>query len=281
MNPQQQNTNSNPEQSQATATTGGAPAAPANEPKPKNAAPPKGNPNSTQNTLQISEIRDGLVIMNDGSFRSVVMCKSINFDLMSPEEREGVEYAYQGFLNSLYFEIQIFVRSTKVDISPYLQKLAKIKNEHDNMLLAVLMEDYLDFIAGIAEESNIMDKKFYVVIPYYHNPDTRAIAQASKGFLSTMFGNKEHKVTINEGTMIAAKDELKNRVQSVLGGLQQCGVQGIPLNTEELIELYYDSYNPDTAVRQPIRNFNELTAPVITKGQGEAKQPGLDKELGT
>jgi hypothetical protein len=66
----------------------------------------KSNPNSTQNLLHIAEIRDGVVIMNDGSFRSVLMCRSINFDLMSPEEREGVEYAYQSFLNSLYFELQ-------------------------------------------------------------------------------------------------------------------------------------------------------------------------------
>ena len=76
------------------------------------------NPNSTQNSLQIAEVRDGIVIMNDGSFRSVVMVKSINFDLMSPQEQEAVEYSYQGFLNSLYFPIQIFLRSQKVDLQP-------------------------------------------------------------------------------------------------------------------------------------------------------------------
>ena len=89
--------------------------------------PIKTNPNSTQNTLQIAEIRDGIVIMNDGSFRSVIMLKSINFDLMSNEEREGVEYGYQGFLNSLYFPVQIFVRSQKVDLRPYLDRLEKIR----------------------------------------------------------------------------------------------------------------------------------------------------------
>lgn len=240
---------------------------------------PKSNPNSTQNTLQIAEIRDGVVIMNDGSFRSVVMCKSINFDLMSPEEREAVEFAYQNFLNSLYFEIQIFVRSSKVDIRPYLEKLDKIRSEHDNMLLAVLMEDYLDYIAALAEQTNIMDKKFYVVIPYYQNLDTRKVAQASKGFMNTIFGTKETKVVINESVLENAKNELKNRIGAVLSGLMQCGVQGVPLDTQELIELYYDSYNPDTATRQPLKNFNDMTAPVITKGQGMAPQPNLDREL--
>src|SRR5487761_1566903 len=99
------------------------------------------NPNSTQNTLQIAEVRDGIVIMNDGSYRSVVMVKSINFDLMSSQEQESVEYSYQGFLNSLYFPIQIFERSQKVDLRPYIEKLDKIRSEHDNMLLALLMED--------------------------------------------------------------------------------------------------------------------------------------------
>src|SRR6476620_10532382 len=111
------------------------------------AAQPKSNPNSTQNTLQIAEIRDGIIIMNDGSFRSVIMAKSINFDLMSPQEREAVEYSYQGFLNSLYFPIQIFIRSQKVDLRPYIEKLDKIRTEHDNMLLALLMEDYIQFLA--------------------------------------------------------------------------------------------------------------------------------------
>ena len=249
-----------------------------NQPQPSTKPVAKSNPNSTQNTLQISEIRDGVVIMNDGSFRSVIMCNSINFDLMSPQEREAVEYSYQNFLNSLYFEIQIVVRSSKIDIGPYLEKLDKIRNEHDNMLLAVLMEDYLNYIDMLAEQTNIMDKKFYVVVPYYQNLDTRKIAQASKGFLDTIFGSKEKKVVINEQTLTDAKTELKNRINAVTGGLMQCGVQCVPLDTQELIELYYDSYNPDTATRQPIRNFNDLTAPVVTKGHGYAPQPNLDKE---
>lgn len=243
------------------------------------AAPVKTNPNSTQNTLLINEVRDGVVIMNDGSFRSVVMLKSINFDLMSPQEREGVEYAYQGFLNSLYFPVQIFVRSQKVDLGPYIEKLDKIRGEHDNMLLALLMDDYINFMADLASQTNIMDKKFYVVIPYFPVADTQKAVQASKGFITGIFGQKDQAITINEGDLEAAKTELRNRVQSVLNGLLQCGVQGLPLDTQELIELYYDAYNPDTATRQQLKNFNDLTAPVVTKGVGHAYQPNLDREM--
>ncbi len=242
----------------------------------------KTNPNSTQNTLQIAEIRDGIVIMNDGSFRSVIMVKSINFDLMSPQEREGVEYGYQGFLNSLYFPVQIFVRSQKVDLRPYIEKLDKIRTEHDNMLLSLLMEDYIGFIDGLSQQTNIMDKKFYVVIPYFPVTDIQKAITQSKNFFSGLkgiFNTKEQHVTINEADLAKAKDELRNRIQAVLGGLQQCGIPGLPLDTQELIELYYDSYNPDTATRQQLKNFDDLSVPIVQKGEGNAEQPNLNREL--
>lgn len=242
----------------------------------------KSNPNSTQNALHIAEIRDGIVIMNDGSFRTVLMVKSINFDLMSNEERESIEYAFQGFLNSLYFPVQIFIRSQKVDIRPYLERLDKIRQEHDNMLLALLMEDYLGFVDNLALQTNIMDKKFYVVIPYFPTLDVQKALTQSKNFFSGLkglFNSKEQHVVINERDLVTAKDELRNRVQAVLGALQQCGIQGLPLDTQELIELYYDTYNPDTATRQQLKNFDDINTPVVTKGRGNAPQPGLDRTL--
>lgn len=254
--------------------------------QPVNGAPPSGaatskapaNPNSTQNALLISEIRDGVVIMNDGTFRAVIMCKSINFDLMSPQEREAVEFSYQGFLNSLYFPVQIFVRSQKVDLRPYLERMDKIRTEQENMLLGLLMEDYIAFLTDISQQTNIMDKKFYLVIKY---PDTdqdvrKAIKQSTSFFTGLgelVRPSKPAKVVINEAVLETAKTELRNRVQAAMQGLAQAGVQSLPLDTEELIELYYDVYNPDTATRQQIRNFNDLTAPIITKA-GET-QPDM------
>jgi hypothetical protein len=243
---------------------------------------PVTHPNSTQNSLQVAEVRDGIVIMNDGSFRSVVMVKSINFDLMSPQEQESVEYAYQGFLNSLYFPVQIFIRSQKVDLRPYIEKLDKIRTEHDNMLLALLMEDYIGYIDALSQQTNIMDKNFYVVIPFFPVVDVQKGIEQSKNFLTGLggvFKPKEQHVVINEVDLENAKTELRNRVQATLGGLQQCGIQGIPLDTQELIELYYDTYNPDTATRQQLKDFNSLTVDIITKGQGAAPQSHLQGEL--
>lgn len=243
---------------------------------------PEEHPNSTQNMLQIAEVRDGIVIMNDGSFRSVIMVKSINFDLMSPQEQEAIEYSYQGFLNSLYFPIQIYMRSQKVDLQPYIEKLDKIRTEHDNMLLALLMEDYIGYIGALSEQTNIMDKNFYVVIPYFSEVSAQKALDQSKNFLTgvgRLFKPKEQHVVINEADLENAKSELRNRVQAVLAGLMQCGVQGIPLDTQELIELYYDTYNPDTATRQRIRNIDDLTVDMVTKGQGKAPQAHLQQEL--
>lgn len=250
--------------------------------RPQQAPVAPSNPNSTQNTLQIAEIRDGIVIMNDGSFRAVVMAKSINFDLMSLNEQESVEYAYQGFLNALYFPVQIFIRSQKVDIQPYIEKLDKIRTEHDNMLLALLMEDYIGYIDNLSHSTNIMDKRFFIVIPFASTPEAEKALTTNKGFLSgfaNLMNNKEQRVVINEQQLEKAKTELRNRVQAVMGGLQQCTVQSTPLDTEELIELYYDTYNPDTATRQHIKNFNDLTADIVTKGEGQAPQAHLQGNM--
>ena len=220
--------------------------------------------------------------MNDGSYRSVILAQSINFDLMSPQEREAVEFSYQGFLNALYFPIQILIRSQKVDLGPYIQKLDKLHNEQDNMLLAYLMDDYIGYIQALAQETNIMDKQFYIVIPYFPEATTQRAAQASKGLINKLLGGGKRKqvITINEAELEAAKTELKNRVQSVLSSLLQLGVQGIPLDTQELIELYYDVYNPDTGTHQRTLSRADFSAPVVSKGQGNANQPHLDAEVG-
>lgn len=243
-------------------------------------AKPPVNPNSTQNSLQIAAIRDGIVIMRDGSFRAVVMAKSINFDLMSPSEQEAVEYAYQGFLNSLYFDIQIFMRSRKIDMTPYLDRLNKQRHDVDNMLLGMLMEDYMYFIEDLVQQTNIMSKQFYIVVPYFSQLQAGQAVKSGAGFLGgLMGGGNKGKVSIDESLLEKAKTELKNRVQSIMNGLLQMGVQSMPLDTQELIELYYNAYNPDTATRQTLNNMNNLNVPITTKGPGQAPKPNIGVTL--
>lgn len=224
---------------------------------------------STQNSLLLSELRDSMVIMEDGSFRAVIACKSINFDLMSSREREGVEYSYQNFLNALYFPIQIFIRSQRVDIGPYLDKLSEIRRNQDNMLLNVLMDDYIDYIDALSQEANIMDKSFFVIVPFFPAGEQINVAAQSKGFLTTLFGGGKKNTTITKVdnvTYAKAKEEIKNRVDSVLSGLMQVGVQAVQLNTKQLGELYYNVYNPDTAVREPLGDFSSVTQMYTRRG---------------
>lgn len=235
-------------------------------------AKPK-NPNSSQNTLLFSEIRDNMVVMSDGSFRAVVACKSINFDLMSSREREGIEYSYQNFLNALNHPVQILVRSQRIDIAPYIDKLIDIRNSQDNMLLGVLMDDYINFIDILSQEANIMDKSFFIAIPYYTQEATGSLVEQSKGFFGKLFSKPGNVIAkIDTQTYERAKTEVKNRVDGVMAGLFQLGVQSVQLNTKQLGELYYNFYNPDIAVRQPLGDFNNMTTTFVRKGDENAGQ---------
>lgn len=240
------------------------------------ATPPKPavNPNTAQNTLQIAEVRENMVIMRDGSFRAVVACKSINFDLMSSREREGIEYSYQNFLNSLYFPAQIFIRSQRVDIGPYIDRLVAMRRNQDNMLLGVLMDDYINFIDVLSQEANIMDKSFFIVVPFYPGGDLSDLRDQAKGFFGKLFAKPSAEtIKIDEASYAKAKDEIGNRVNAVMSGLFQMGVKSVQLNTKELGELYYNIYNPDTAVREPLGDFDNVTSTYVTKGQGDAPRP--------
>src|SRR5262249_4672819 len=144
---------------------------------------------------------------------------------------------------------------------PYLEKLDKIRGEQDNMLLGLLMEDYVAFLDDISQQTNIMDKKFYLVIKFPDiEVDVRKALKQSTGFFTGLAGllgsNNAQHINIDEASLEKAKTELRNRVQAVMEGLAQCGVQSLPLDTKELIELYYDAYNPDTATRQQLKNFD-------------------------
>lgn len=236
------------------------------------AAPPQvvENPLSTQATLMFSELRDGIVIMKDGSFRAVIACQSINFDLMSEQEREGVEYSYQNFLNSLNFTTQILVRSQKVDIGPYIERLINLRRNNDNMLLGVLMDDYINFIDELSREANIMDKSFFIIVPYYSSPDMEQTIQQTKNFFKALSKNKGQTVTrINRDVYNKAIEELNNRTEAIVSGLFQIGIHSVRLNTKELSQLFYNFNNPDTAVREPLVDFSQMATLYVKKGTKE------------
>lgn len=245
----------------------------------KSVTPPKKTRNkqmSTQSHLPFSEIKDGIVVMRDGSLRMIILCSPTNFDLKSPAEKDAIEFAYQGFLNGLHFPIQIIVQSRKIDLDAYLTKLEGIQSNQANPLLASLMEDYVLNIRGLLDEVNIMEKRFYVVVPYY----TDILSKAN--ILTKLRGatNSNTEVTQTTGEYEQRKRDLLQRTNLVATGLAQVGVRAAVLNTQEVIELFYNSYNIAESQSQTLTSIADVSTPAVTRtGPLVAPQNPTTKEV--
>ena len=126
-----------------------------------------------------------------------------------------------------------------------------------------------------------MDKSFYIVVPYYPADDMTSAVNTSKNLFSSLFSTEKHvHIRIDKDAYDKAKSEIQNRVNVVQNGLFQMGVRGVQLGTKEVAALFYNVYNPDTAVRQPLVDFELVTGTYVEKGQGGANQPQLNRSQG-
>lgn len=204
-------------------------------------------PNSTQQFVDVEKIHDGIVELKNGSIRAVVMVGGINFELKSEEEQDSIIYAYQNFLNSLDFSLQILIHSRKLNIDRYLEKMATIREREENELLRNQVGEYIEFVRGFVKENEIMSKNFFVVIPY----DGGGIAQIKKGISSLLpFGGKKESAKEKQETFEQKITQLRQRVDQVVSGLERVGLRAIVLNDDELTELYYNLYNPETIQKE-------------------------------
>jgi hypothetical protein len=194
---------------------------------------------------------------------------------MSAQEQNAVEFAYQGFVNSLHFPVQISIKSQKIDLDPYIEKLEARRVEQSNELLAGLMEDYILNIKALVDEVNIMDKQFYIVVPYHPPLNIKAGNQLSliAGLRASFEATPV--ISITEEQFKEYQSELNNRMSLVASGLTQMGIQTSVLGTQELIDLYYTWYNPDVASNQKLIDASQLGTPVVTKGDGAAPRGPL------
>jgi len=198
----------------------------------------------TQDFVPIKEVRDGVVILKDGGLRAIVIVSSINLALKETEEQMAIINQFQSFLNGLDFPIQITVQSRRLDIRPYLITLEERMKEQVEQLLKIQTKEYIDFIRSFTDEVNIMTKNFFVVVPYNSNPLT-----ASGGFLSKMGTSTVPSVeSSSKNTDLTHFEEkrtqLDQRVNVVIGGLGSMGIRGSQLKTEEVVELFYKTFNP-------------------------------------
>lgn len=205
---------------------------------------------ATQSFVPVKEVRNGVVILKNDGYRGILMCSSINFGLKGEDEQRAIIGGFQSFLNTLDFTVEIVVHSRKMDIRPYLALLETRAADQTTELMRLQLREYIQFIRSFIDQSDIMTKMFYVVVPYA--PSAGGEVASSLSFL----GKKSSSTPKNVGDSFEEhRVQLEQRMALVVSGLASSGVRAVPLGTEEIIELLYRSFNL-SELESPIRLTN-------------------------
>ncbi len=232
---------------------------------------------STQRYLQISSVRDDTVILKDGGIRAILEVSAVNFDLKSEEEQDGLIMAYQNFLNALDFPVQTLVRSRKLDIDGYLEMLSTKMENQTNDLLKTQMQEYIEYIQRLVESTNIMEKKFFVIIP-------QVPLRAVKNTLLSKFldyispADSLPEIIKRKKEFHDLTTKLDSRITTVKTGLENCGLSTRRMKTSQIIELFYQAYNPEVSRYQKLEEINEF-APVEDLEENLVEAPENPEEL--
>lgn len=227
---------------------------------------------STQDHLDIEDIRDDVVLLKNGSATAVLQTTAINFDLLSETEQDSTIFAYAALLNSLTFPLQVFIRTKRMDISNYLFRIQEAKARSHNENLAAQIEKYETFITDLVSNNQVLDKRFYVAIPYIGLD----LSQVTSN-IATLF--KKRSKSLDKWALLEkAKVNLESKVEHLIKQFSRIGVKPVRLNTAELVELFYDLYNPEVAREQKAAlGPQEYTTPIVEPSLAplvnEAEQP--------
>ncbi len=200
---------------------------------------------ATQQFVNIESIKDGVIKLKSGAYRKILIVSGINFDLKSAEEQEMITFAFQGFLNSLDFTLQFFIHSRKLNIENYLKKVEDRETQETNELLKNQIFEYKEFIKSFVAQNAIMSKNFFVIVPF----DPIRISETGgklKNKLLGALGFGQAETTTQQQTEREYLEQLDQRVNEVIDGLNQMGLRTVPLNDDELSELFFNLYNPST-----------------------------------
>lgn len=209
---------------------------------------------SAQKYLDIQEIKDDCVVLKDGSLRGILLVSSVNFALKSDEEQRAIVQSYVNFLNALEFPVQIVIQSRKLNISSYVERLKGAYEKQENDLLKMQTAEYINYVQELVEMGEIMSKRFYIVVPY------SPLSDETKGFFSRF------KETLSAALVLKLKKELFNkyraelfkRVDNVSISLSSMGLKSVLLDTQSLIELFYNTYNPEVSEQEKLEDVSKL-----------------------
>ena len=200
---------------------------------------------SSQEFVPIKEIRDGILITDDGNLHMILMASSLNFALRSGEEQEAITAQYQNFLNSLDFSVQIMIQSRRLNIEPYLETLREAERNQTNDLLKIQTREYVEFVRAFVSNTKIVTKSFYIVVTFV--PPLLGIGKKEGlGGIFKKFMGEEKRIPkqVADEKFEEYRAQLWQRAETVSGAIASTGVRTVPLNTEELVELFYGLFNP-------------------------------------
>jgi len=209
---------------------------------------------STQKYLDISEIKNDCVTLKNGTLCAVLLVSSINFALKSEDEQQAVIQNYIRFLNTLDAPLQILIQSRPFNIKPYLAYLDELERAQRNELLKAQMTDYSDFIKELVQMGEIMIRHFYIVIPY--NP----LGDKKRGLLSRISDvfSASAIVKLSQERFEKYRETLFRRADNIISSLGSMGLKSVPLDTQSLIELFYNAYNPSESETQKLADLKDL-----------------------
>jgi len=217
---------------------------------------------STQLFLNIGEIKDNVVVLKNGGLRAILQTSSVNFNLKSEEEQNSIIYAYQSFLNTLDFPIQIVIQSRKLDIDKYIENVKEAASRHESPLLKQQTLEYAEYIQKLVEYADIMEKDFYVIVPY--DPyRAQKMNPLEKFMQSISSADSLDNIKRRHREFDDLNKHLGERVNSVKTGLEACNLRVAQLTTPQLIELFYRIYNPETARNQKIDDLSKMDIETI------------------
>lgn len=217
----------------------------------------KGFAVSTQRYLPIAEIKEDTVVLKNGGLRAVLKVNSLNFNLKSEIEQQGIIAGYQAFVNTIIFPIQILIRSTRLNIDPYIQTLKQKAETQTSPLMKDQTLDYADFMEKLVDIADIMQKNFYIVVPVDAPSKTkRGLIQRFLEWINV--DDTRSKALQRSREFRAYAKILRDRITLIQSGLENVGITMRRLKTDELVQLYYGIYNPITSQKQKFKNISEL-----------------------
>lgn len=212
---------------------------------------------ATQRYLQLASVHDDTLVLKDGGLRAILEVSALNFDLKSEDEQNALIISYQHFLNALDFPVQVLVRSRKIDIDRYLELLKNKIKEQRNDLMKAQLQDHIEYIKRLVEYTDIMEKRFFLIVPF--TPPSVAPTTTISKFLKYITPDDTVMNTISRKKQFRElKGKLDTRVNVVTTGIENCGMHVRRIKTEEIIELMYQSYNPDICKSQKLEDVNNF-----------------------